>query len=1222
MMKPDDKYNALLQKIQLLENENFQLKQELSAKQNAGLLSYDIIVQLFNDINVGFSFIHNGKVLFLNDACKHILGISDSDELNFSIIDLVAPEDKERILKIVQQSREEKVNLRDLEFSIINKKNYRFYIHNFYSQIFIDKNNVFRCIITFDNTEVKTQELIFKNFKKSYEQILSSLPDIIISGHHDKQGKNTFGFISDGIQKLTGQVKSYFAGCLYWWENIIDDRDKSRVAQIFEQSFNGPYKSFKVEYRIVRANDEIRWVQERQILLRTAEEIKYTGIITDITERKRAEETLYESKENLITTLNSIRDAVIATDGKGRITGMNPVAEDLIGLSYQECHLREINEVLHLLNPNTKEASVNPVLEILNKPQLKEWSENAELISNDGKKYLVIFNASSIKKENGEIIGVVLVIKDFTVRYKMEEALRESEESFRKIFEESPLGIIILDLKGIPIRVNKKIEQILGFSADEMHLLNFTKISHPDDVERDRKYFRNLLSGNTETIAFEKRYFHKNGEIVWTNVSISLIRDNLNKPKFAIGIVEDITQRKKIEQQLIENETRLKLALEGANEGLWDWNVNTGKVFYSSEWAKMLNYSENEIQQINIWHIIHPNDIKPVRAELLRHLKGKTSYFEIEHRLRKKNGDYIWILDKGKVVEWDSKKRPVRLAGTHIDITKIKEFEFALIESEEKLKQQNEEIQVQNEELEESNQRFQSVNNTLKESQDKLLRILDSSPNSIIVTDMRGYINECNETAVRLFEQASKNDILEKNIFDFFADADRSIAKEILETIIYKNIIRHIRLSLKSLKGRLITIEFAAGLIYDIYNTPQSVIFIIEDISDKIKTEELRKNIEIAQRSAQVKQQFLANMSHEIRTPMTGVLGMLEILLQTPLNETQKDYVLTIQNSSKSLLNILNDILDFSKIEAGKIELKPQPFDLHNMLKDISTLFDAIARQKELELILQLHPDIPTSINADKYRITQITNNLVSNAIKFSSKNKIEIKVNAEKISGALYKYRVDVIDYGIGITKENQKKLFIPFSQVDNTLFRTFDGTGLGLAISRELVQLMKGEIGVVSEPGSGSNFWFTFEAQLASQNQTNTEVKDTDVVGAVKFDKHVLLVEDKFVNQKVITLMLKNMGCTVEVADNGKIALDLFKEGKFDFIFMDIQMPVMDGITTVKHLRNNFKKLPPIICLSADAMEGDAERYINMGMDDYLSKPITQDMLQNKIQKWILKR
>lgn len=1219
-MNVDDKYDELLRKVQLLEKENQQLKKQLLAQdKSAKILPQEFVNHLFDDISVGLSFIHNGKVVYINEATKRILGISSIEEFNFSITELVIPEDRERIGKIIAQSREDKIDLRELEFGIINKQNNQFYIHNFYSQLFVNEDNIYRCIITFDNSEVKIQELIFKNFKKSYEQLLSSLPDIIISGRIDENGNNTFGFISDGILKLTGQAKNYFSGCRFWWENIIDERDKNRVVQIFEQSFGGPYKSFKVEYRIIRTNDDIRWVQERQIIQRTKEEIKYTGIITDITERKKAEETLYESKENLITTLNSIRDAVIATDNKGRITRMNPVAEELIGLTYQECHLRDVNEVLHFLNPKTEEPVKNPVKEILSKPQLKEMSENAELISNNGKKYLVIYNTSTIKKESGELIGAVLVIKDFTIRYKMEEALRESEESFRKIFEESPLGIIIIDLKGIPIRINKKIEQILGFSSEEMHMVNFTKISHPDDVARDRKLFKSLLSGISDTIAFEKRYFHKTREIVWTNVSISLIRDNNNKPKFAIGIVEDITQRKKIEQQLIENETRLKLALEGANEGLWDWNVNTGKVYYSPEWAKMLEYDQTEIQQINIWHIIHPNDIKQVRAELLRHLKGKTTHFEIEHRLRKKNGEYIWILDKGKVVEWDSKKHPIRLAGTHVDITKIKEFEIALIESEEKLKQQNEEIQVQNEELEESNQRYQSLNNTLKESQDKLMRILDSSPNTIIVTDMRGYINECNETAVKLFEQNSKQDIIEKNIFDFFADADRTIAKEILETIIYKNIIRHIRLALKAAKGKLITIEFAAGLIYDIYNSPQSIIFIIEDISYKIKTEELRKNIEIAQRSAQVKQQFLANMSHEIRTPMTGVLGMLEILLQTPLNETQRDYLLTIQNSSKSLLNILNDILDFSKIEAGKIELKLQPFDIQNMFKDINTLFDAIARQKELEIILQIYPDIPTVINADKYRIMQITNNLVSNAIKFSSKGKIEIKVNAEKNTDNIFKYRIDVIDLGIGISKENQKKLFTPFSQVDNTNSRTFDGTGLGLAISRELVQLMKGEIGVISELNKGSNFWFTFEAQVAEQTKTVVEVKDTDVERDFKFNMHVLLVEDKFVNQKVVTLMLKNMGCTVDVADNGKLALDLFKEGKFDIIFMDIQMPVMDGITAVKHLRSNFKKLPPIICLSADAMEGDAERYIAMGMDDYLSKPITQEMLQQKIKKWM---
>lgn len=411
------------------------------------------------------------------------------------------------------------------------------------------------------------------------------------------------------------------------------------------------------------------------------------------------------------------------------------------------------------------------------------------------------------------------------------------------------------------------------------------------------------------------------------------------------------------------------------------------------------------------------------------------------------------------------------------------------------------------------------------------------------------------------------------------------------------------------------------------FNNETFIIESFENITERKKTEELRKEIELTEKSAKFKQQFLANMSHEMRTPMTGILGMIEFLLKTKLDAKQLDYVNTIQNSSKNLLNLINDILDLSKIEEGKMQLKPVVFNIHDVIKKIKGLFDGLARQKTIQFIATYSNDLPDYIKADQNRVTQIISNLVSNAVKFTESGNITLNymLSPRKVEGKIV-VKIEVIDSGIGISLENQKKLFTKFTQLDSSLTRSYEGTGLGLAICKELSQLMGGDINVISEPGKGSNFWFEFEAELVSTDQIVTERSNEFTNIEISLGLKVLVVEDKLVNQKVVKLMLENVGCEVVLANNGLEAINYLEDGFLrtknfqfvDIILMDIQMPVMDGITAVKHLKSKYSFLPPIIGLSANAMEGDAENFIAQGMDDYLAKPVSSELLVEKLQKW----
>ena len=759
-------------------------------------------------------------------------------------------------------------------------------------------------------------------------------------------------------------------------------------------------------------------------------------------------------------------------------------------------------------------------------------------------------------------------VSNFAKRQKAEEALHQSEARFRTIFEIASLGIVQVDpMDGKIILVNSYFEIITGYQIDELLKMTFIELTHPDDREKDWEIFSKAARGEVE-YRNEKRYVKKDGTIVWVRIHLAFIRDEKGKAIRTVAICEDISERKHFELALKDSEALYRKLVERLPDGIYKTTREGRFVDVNPAMVTMLGYeSKEELMAVDINKQLYFND---ERANDVN--KNKVGVLVV-YRLKKKDGSEIWVEDHSWYVT-DDNGEVLYNEGVIRDFTQRKNAEDGLI---------------------------------------KLSRAVEQSPVSILITDINGNIEYVNAKALALtgyeFEELKGKN---PRIFSS-GKKSREEYRILWETILSGKEWRG-EMHNKKKNGELYW-EFAS--ISPIKNKIGQITHFLavkEDITERKQTEKDLRELEIARKTARFKQNFLANMSHEIRTPLTGVLGMIDILELTQLTDNQQDYVNTIKTSGENLKEIINQVLDYSKIEAGKIKINPLDFEFQSILHNAEMLYRNITRPG-VKVQIQLDPAIPRFIKTDKIRLSQVINNLFSNALKFTHKGSVSVQARllSRITQNQQVKIEIKVVDTGIGIPAHLQEKLFSPFSQIDDNDTRYYEGTGLGLSICKELVGLLGGEIGVESDSSSGSTFWFTFMAQIAEYQQEPEPRKD-------KYTNHkslhILLTEDKVVNQKVISLMLKALGHTVTIANNGSQAIELYESDKFDLILMDIQMPVMNGITATQILKERYASLCPVIGLSANAFEGDREKYMNLCMDEYLAKPVKSSDFQKMLQ------
>jgi len=653
--------------------------------------------------------------------------------------------------------------------------------------------------------------------------------------------------------------------------------------------------------------------------------------------------------------------------------------------------------------------------------------------------------------------------------------------------------------------------------------------------------------------------------------------------------------------------------------------VGIGMVALTGVWLRVnqrlcsiTGYSEEELLATSFQAITHPDDLQADLEQVQAVIAGALHDYTLEKRYHHRDGHYVWISLTVTLVR-DEQGDPLYFIAVIQDIATRKRLEREVQEAQQALEA-----------------RVEARTAELREGKARLRLVLETATDAFVATDERGVICDWNLAAEKMFGW-SREDILGQSILatlmpagsrnnhlvrlrDFQDTGHSPVFKHLLELTARRRDGSEFPMEISLNANRVSGKWLISAFIRDITARRAAEASLREA---RLKAEEALLAAEAAN---QAKTDFLATMSHEIRTPLNGVIGFNGLLLDSPLNEAQRRYAELARQSGESLLHLLNSFLDFSKIEAGHLELEPVEFDLHLEVSHVLALVQEAAHEKGLEIRSSI--DVPHRLHGDSARLRQVLLNLLSNAVKFTAAGQVALCCEETGRQGSTVRICFQVTDTGIGIDPAVRKKLFQPFVQADASTTRRFGGTGLGLAICKRLVQAMGGELGVRSTPGKGSTFWVELPFELVAgpgQPLLDTPV-DTPAAmpgagpeGASR--GRVLVVEDNPVSQLLAAEVFKRLGCQVDVVGNGREAVEAWQRLPYDLIFMDCDMPVMNGFDATRRIRElqGSRRRVPIVAMTASALQGDAEKCIAAGMDDFMSKPLRFAQLSAMVDNWL---
>ncbi len=953
---------------------------------------------------------------------------------------------------------------------------------------------------------------------------------------------------------------------------------------------NHKYYVFSKDQRVVRDTiSSLSILKEKGFKSFVTEELLSTRKLNEFLGNFQESSGDIQYQHDLV--LDSMGDALILLDEEERIVLINKAAHKLLGLK-SNGETREISEIFRLVNDGFS-IDFSRLLEKAKKTgQPVGLSNGTKLMIKDGTERFISANVAPLLSNHKlDMKGYILIFRDITRVVNAEMRIR----LFSNIIRTSLNYIIIINRKLSIIYTNDGFNQ--AFQDDENPLFSKSIKEVPQlkqlDFEKIVAHIQNYTHFTDEVeliVAGQTRTFLMQGAQHETGSEAEVYYFNFIDIHEQKNIENTLTRERKVFQDVFYH-SPIGISILDEHHRIVQTNKSFSEMFQVElPAAETIDFGtlidcrgKDELELCGQGETCNTCMINEIAGKIIEcRQKVLGSEFTIWRTLNGKNVQ-LAIRMSGVPVDHGDKVRALLLFE---DITQTKEFEKIRIRNERQLR---------------------VITDNMQEAVTYL-----ASDGSIL------YASPSHEKLIGY----KAEELVGTNFFDHIEENRHHETKEQLFQRIQRKSVYSAELSLKRRDGSSVWVETTGSLLKN-DDLTESVILVSRDITIKHKTlEEMQRVKEMAIAANTAKSEFLANMSHEIRTPMNGIIGMTNLTLLTQLDTNQRENLQMVRSSAESLLKIINSILDFSKIEAGKLTIETVEFQLDTLLNRMKKTFHLQTSQKNIDFRIVTQCDPKSYVLGDINRLTQVLNNLIGNAIKFTDAGYVELKVTEMHQTLNEIDLMFEVVDTGIGIETKFQYKMFESFSQADGSITRRFGGTGLGLSITKQLVDLMGGTIDFESVMHQGSRFYFNMKFKKVFKNLVRDNVVQDEIPEAV-YRGRILLVEDDKINQILAKRLLDKQGHDVTIAENGQIAVDLVGKTEFDLILMDIQMPVMDGIEATKRIR----AIPgcediPIIALTAYAIKGDRDRFLSLGMDEYISKPIDMPMFYKVINELLKKR
>jgi PAS domain S-box-containing protein len=810
-----------------------------------------------------------------------------------------------------------------------------------------------------------------------------------------------------------------------------------------------------------------------------------------------------------------------------------------------------------------------------------DYQKQIQLQKNDGSIVDCFVYGNEVKDNDGNTLYSFALFSDISKRIKIEKELLAREQQFESLLQSTPDPMIIVGEHGLIKMANRQAEIFFGYSQGEL-LKQPVEMLMPERFREKhvglRQQFINSGKNRDMTANLELIALNRAGEEIFIELSLGIIQGA--EPVLVAATLRDISNRKRLESENRKNEIRLFDILNVSPIAV-RIAIKQGKevIFYNRAYAELIkNFDAIGENPEKFYKNI--NDY----LQILQALDNGEAVLNRQIQLNIPDGEECWVLASYMKIQYQENDA---IVGWFYDITERIEYQKKLATQIEMQKYIQETLQLTNEEQQ---------------------AIFNSASSGIVFTKDRNIVR-CNRKLEQDFGYDA-GELVGKSTRIWYTDEEQ-FNQAGMAIYAKGQATQNFEQQYKRKDGSLFWARVRVQAI-DENDFSKGVVGIINDITcEHNATQSLLEAKQLAENAAQTKSDFLANMSHEIRTPMNAIIGMSHLVMKTELTSRQRDYIKKIQGSSKHLLGIINDVLDFSKIEAGKLTIENVDFEFDKVLDNLANLISEKTNEKNLELIFDIAPNVPKYLHGDSLRLGQILINYGNNAVKFTEKGEvvIAVKVLEESKNDVFLKFSVS--DTGIGLTPEGKAKLFQSFQQADTSTSRKYGGSGLGLAIVKQLAELMGGEVGVESEFGKGSTFWFTARLSKA-QGVAKSLVPHPDLRGL-----HVLVVDDNEMARQVLEDLLVSMSFKVTQAQSGREALNIIKKADaenspFEVVYLDWRMPEMDGIETAKEIRKlTLQKSPHLVMVTAHGREEVLKKMENSGIEDMLVKPVNASIL-----------